>query len=103
MSRYLVNKFIRLVNTSPEALEGYLADPGAFLSEWQRAQALQLTAEERAALATRDYEGLYAMGAHPFILWSFTQAVYEREVPVEDLRADYKRRTAAIGYPDFRT
>ena len=103
MSRYLVNKFVRLVNTTPAALDAYRQDPAGFVAGWESTQDLHLTEDERRALSARDYERLYALGAHPFTLWSFTQAVYEHELPVPDLRADYKRRAAAIGYPDFRT
>ena len=64
---------------------------------------LKLTPEEREALATKDYGKLYALGAHPFTLWSFTEAVWAHERPREELVADYKAKAAKAGYPNFKT
>lgn len=104
MSRYMVNKFMHLVNVHEWALKDYLRDPAAFVARWQeKDEAHQLSQEERSALANRDYERLYALGAHPFLLWSFTQAIWEHEVDRDELIKDYKEKTGQIGYPDFRT
>jgi len=46
---------------------------------------------------------LKALGAHPFTLWSFTEAVRAHEVPREELVEDYKEKAAKVGYPDFKT
>lgn len=106
MSKYLMNKLIHRVNADEAALKAYRRDPAGFVAEWERSQpasAGRLTDEEREALATRDYGRLYALGAHPFMLWSFTEAVWSHEVPRDELVRDYKEKTAAIGYPDFAT
>ena len=66
-------------------------------------QTLTLEPEEREALATKDYGRLYALGAHPFTLWSFTEAVWVHEIPREELVADYKAKAAKAGYPSFKT
>jgi hypothetical protein len=103
MSKYLVNKFMHLVNMNEWAEKEYKANPAAFVEKWEKGEKLELTAEEREALRKRDYGKLYALGAHPFLLWSFTEAVWVHEVPREELVKDYKEKTAKVGYPDFKT
>jgi hypothetical protein len=103
MSKYLVDKFMRLVNADETAEHAYVRDPAGFVAAWEEQQAQSLSADERDALARRDYGKLYALGAHPFLLWSFTEAIWVHEVPREELVRDFKARTAAVGYPDFTT
>jgi len=103
MSKYLVNKLMHLVNMQEWAEKGYKANPAAFVEKWEKGEKLKLSPEERDALARRDYAKLYALGAHPFLLWSFTEAVWVHEAPREDLVRDFKEKTRAIGYPDFKT
>ncbi|MBI4527405.1 MAG: hypothetical protein HY695_26730 [Deltaproteobacteria bacterium] len=103
MSKYLVNKFMHLVNMNEWAEKEYKAGPAAFVEKWQRGEKLKLTPEERDALTRRDYGKLYALGAHPFLLWSFTEAVWAHEIPREQLVKDYKEKAGAAGYPDFKT
>ena len=103
MSKYLMNKFIHHVNMNEAAEKEYKSNPSAYVEKWEKDQKLKLTAEEREALSKRDYARLYALGAHPFTLWSFTEAVWAHEKPREELVKDYKEKTAKIGYPDFKT
>jgi len=103
MSKYLMNKLIHLVNMNQSAEDEYTNNPRAFVEKWEKGQKLKFTAEEREALATRDYGKLYALGAHPFTLWSFTEAVWVHEKPREELIKDYKEKAAKAGYPDFKT
>ena len=103
MSRYLMNKLIHLVNMNEEAENEYKAKPREFVEKWEKTQKLKLAPEEREALATKDYGKLYALGAHPFTLWSFTEAVCAHEKPREELVADYKAKAAKAGYPNFKT
>ena len=103
MSKYLVNKLIHLVNMNQEAEERYAAHPREFVNQWEKTQKLKLEPEEREALAAKDYGELYALGAHPFTLWSFTEAVWARQKPREELVADYKVKAAKAGYPSFKT
>jgi methionine synthase II (cobalamin-independent) len=46
---------------------------------------------------------LLRAGAHPFTLWSFTEAVWIHDKPREELVADYKAKATQAGYPDFKT
>ncbi len=103
MSKYLMNKFIHHVNMDKAAENAYKHNPRVYLEEWEKGEKLKLTAQEREALATKDYGKLYALGAHPFTLWSFTEAVWAHEIPREELVKDYKDKAAIAGYPDFKT
>jgi hypothetical protein len=86
-----------------EAEKEYKAKPREFVEKWEKTQNLKLEPQEREALATKDYGKLYALGAHPFTLWSFTEAVWVQEKPREELVADYKAKAAKAGYPNFKT
>lgn len=103
MSKYLMNKLIHHVNMNETAEREYKANPREFVQSWEERQKLKFTAEEREALATKDYGRLYALGAHPFTLWSFTEAVWAERVPREELVKDYKEKAAKVGYPDFKS
>ena len=103
MSKYVMNKLIHYVNMNKEAEERYTAQPRAFVDEWEKTQKLKLEPQEREALATKDYGELYALGAHPFMLWSFTEAVWAQQVPRDELVADYKAKAVKAGYPNFKT
>lgn len=103
MSKYVMNKFIHHVNMSEAAEKEYKSDPAGYVEKWEQGEKLKLSDAERAALAKRDYGSLYALGAHPFTLWSFTEAVWAHEMPREELVKDYKEKAAKAGYPDFKT
>ena len=103
MSKYLMNKFIHHVNMSETAEKKYKSNPPGYVTEWEKGEKLKLSAEERDALGNRDYGKLYALGAHPFTLWSFTEAVWAHEIPREELIKNYKEKAAKAGYPDFKT
>jgi hypothetical protein len=103
MSKYLMNKLIHYVNMNEAAEKEYRARPREFVEKWEKAQKLKLEPQEREALATKDYGKLYALGAHPFTLWSFTEAVWVHERPREELVGDYKAKAAKAGYPAFKT
>ena len=103
MSKYAINKLIHHVNMNEAAEQEYKTNPREFVRKWEEGQKLKFTGEEREALATKDYGKLYALGAHPFTLWSFTEAVWAHEVPRQELVNDYKEKAEKIGYPDFKT
>ncbi len=114
MSRYLIDKFLYRVDRDPSWLDRYMADAARCVEEWEASEAHALgterttahsfTPEERAALAAKDYERLYEMGAHPFILWTLMIPVLESSYPDgRALQQEYARRVAPFGRPDFRT
>jgi hypothetical protein len=103
MSKYLMAKLMRRINAHEPALAAYKRDAAGFVAQWEASEGHRLTDAERAAFAARDYGALYALGAHPFLLWSWTEAVWTPERPREDVVRDYKAQTGAVGYPDFST
>lgn len=108
MSAYMLNKFMRAVEMSDDAVRAYVADPAAFVASWldgapgpdQRPDDRVLTEAERAAFAAGDYAALYALGAHPYLLWHFTEAVYIHETPWPELNERYREAVRPHGYPD---
>lgn len=107
MSRYVVNKLMREVNMRPDSLAAYRDDSPAFVAGFRATQvaAIQddLSAAEAAALAARDYGALYALGAHPYLLWSFIEAALVPPLPRPELVDAFRVAAAAIGYPDCST
>lgn len=115
MSRYLVDKFLYRVDRHEATLKAYVEDPAGFVADWEEGDGRRLhegertsghrfTEEERAALATLDYGKLYAMGAHPFLLWTLMRGVFEPRYP--DFRAlvdAYNAQIRPHGRPDFGT
>lgn len=112
MSSYMIDKFIRTVELSDENVAAYVSDPPGFVAEWERRGAEsrvpvpdggRLTAEEREAFGRRDYGELYRLGAHPYLLWHFTEAVWIHEVPWPELKEVYREAVRLHGLPDFTT
>jgi hypothetical protein len=44
---------------------------------------------------------LYGLGAHPFLLNGFTRLVWKGDKAA--LNAEYRKKIAPFGYPDFST
>ncbi|SDI16241.1 hypothetical protein SAMN05421505_13637 [Sinosporangium album] len=82
----------------------YVRDPAGFTAAWRRRAnlACELTEEEAAALAERDY-GAVCLGGHPHLLWSFSEAVWVPEVSRPELVESYREKARAHGYPDTST
>lgn len=99
MSRYEINKLMRAVIMEPGLLREYTESPDAFMAEWPGA----LDADERAAFRRRNYGALYGMGAHPYLLWSFAEAVWVPGISRPELVERFREAAAAHGYPDFAT
>jgi hypothetical protein len=97
MSRYTVNKLMRQVLLDDDALAAYRDDP----EQYVRAQP-GLTEAEAAALGTTDYGALYALGAHPYLLWSFTEAALVPPVSRPDLVESFRVAAARAAGPDGR-
>ena len=109
MSIYMVNKFMRAVEMSDQAVREYVADPAAFIDRWLAAGSgpdsptddRRLSAAEREAFVARDYAALYGLGAHPYLLWHFTEAVYTPQMTWPELNRRYREAVEPQGYPDF--
>ena len=66
MSLYALQKLIREINRNPGVRTRFFEAPEALLAEHE------LTEEESAALAARDYRRLYALGVHGLLLRPFS-------------------------------
>lgn len=94
---------MRLVISDAGRLERFKTDPQGYTSSFASQPGNEVTVEELQALSARDFARLYQLGAHPFLLWTFTEFVWTPEQPREDVVRRYKEATASIGYPDFST
>jgi hypothetical protein len=95
MSRYQIDKVMREVILDQRAANDYRADTEKFL------EGRDLCEEERKALIDVDYAALYGLGAHPFLLNGFTRLVWKGDKAA--LNAEYRKKIAPFGYPDFST
>jgi hypothetical protein len=96
MSLYGVDKVLREIIQNPTAREAYGANAETYL------EGRELTALERAALIERDFQGLYRLGAHPFLLVGFVPTQCppaERAVAMKT----YQQSLTGLGYPDYST
>lgn len=109
MSKYMINKLVRAIELSDATVKAYIADPPAFVAEWltggagpeRHSDDRVLTEQERAAFETRDYETLYALGAHPYLLWHWVEAVYLHEATWPEMVEKYRAAVTPHGWPDF--
>jgi pyrroloquinoline quinone (PQQ) biosynthesis protein C len=109
MSIYVMNKLMRAIEMSDAAVQEYVADPRAYVSAWicgaspiaRWADDRELADEEREAFANRDYEALYRLGAHPYLLWHFTEAIYIHEVKWPALVEQYREAVSRHTPPDL--
>jgi hypothetical protein len=69
MSRYQVDKLLRLFARNERVREKFSNDSRAYLKD------ADLTIEEREALIKKDFRALYALGAHSFLLFGFVMSV----------------------------
>ena len=115
MSRYLVDKFLYQVDRDESELKAYMENPAVYVANWEKeggpwlntveqTSCHSFTEEERTALAQRDFEKLYALGAHPFILWTVMLPIYENEFPNFRALVDYyNNKIRPHGRPGFST
>lgn len=109
MSKYMMNKLMRAIEMSDRAVESYVSDTEAFVDGWlvggagpdAVADDRALTDEERSAFIARDEGELYRLGAHPYLLWHFIEAVWVHEVAWPDLNERYRAAVRPHGYPDY--
>ncbi|MEV4630313.1 hypothetical protein AB0J90_29035 [Micromonospora sp. NPDC049523] len=120
MSKYLIDKFLYLVDRDPELVERYRDDPRGTVDWWEAERAnellnshtgeastwLRFTDAEREALAAHDYVRLFELGAHPFLTLTLFIAMFERD-HAEPLafQKEYAVRLAhfSLPYPDIAT
>ena len=96
MSKYQLDKAIRRMIMDDDAHASFMKDPKETVAAWT------LTEDEKKALATRDFGALYALGAHPFLLWNWA-ALVNIEENEKALVEKYLAGIRPHGYPDFST
>ncbi len=80
------------------SIDRFATDPGGFLD------AYRLTEDERRALETWDYGSLYAMGAHPFLLFQVVRSLAVRDgVAMPQIIEQYREAISPHGAPDYIT
>src|ERR1700733_11896099 len=112
MSRVTVNTLMRQVLLDDDALRSYRDDPGEYVARFRTARQAAglagLTEQEAAALGGPDYGALYALGAHPYRLWSSPGAALapplSRTGLVESFRVAAARAAGLEGHsPNWAT
>lgn len=79
MSDYALNRAIHHVYTNRELTQAFRSGDYAVLD------AFDLTAEERAALTTRDFPKLWALHVHPVLLFHLSAVLNPREWYLENV------------------
>jgi len=120
VSKYLLDKFLYLVDRDPELVERYREDPRGTVRWWEAERAnvilnlpeserstwLTFTDTEREALATHDYVKLFELGAHNFLILTLFIALFERDY-AEPLAFQREFATKLshwnLPYPDIST
>ena len=119
MSKYLLNKFLYLIDRDPELVERYRQDPAGTVAWWEAEQAnrilnchdgerstwLRFDDTERQALAGHDYPKLFELGAHPFLTLTLFIAMFERDHGPLEYQKAYGKAMEHIDlpYPDIAT
>src|SRR5665811_1323244 len=98
MSRGIINIVLYDIDQAEETIEQFTTDPSGFLAQYR------LTEDERAAFERSDYGALYAMGAHPFLLWQVVRSLAMIDsTPMPALIEEYRNSVSPHGTPDHIT
>lgn len=115
MSRFEINKFLTYTDSDGDRIAAFATNPRDLVSAWERRGQLAtprpvpdggiFTGDERTALVEEDYGAIYAMGAHPYVLFHFAVAVdmVRGPTPWPDLVEWYRTMVRPHGSPDFTT
>jgi hypothetical protein len=120
MSKYLVDKFLYMIDRDPELVERYRSAPRETVTWWESERAnevlnchageastwLTFLPEEREALATHDHVKLFELGAHPFLTLTLFIAMFERdhtEPLAYQLAFAARLQNFSMPYPDIAT
>ena len=115
MSRFEVDKLIWHTDDDGRRVSEFARDPGSYVGAWvERGVAVGprsipdgglLTPDERAAFESEDWGALYAMGAHPYLLFHFVLAIdmARGPTPWPEFVEWYRSIVAPHGRPDFTT
>lgn len=95
MSRYQVDKLLRVIARDEFARAEFLKDAAGFTKN------CDLTDQERRALMEKDFRALYALGAHSFLLFAFVMSVFPGDR--KKLEEHYCSTIAPLGRIDYST
>jgi hypothetical protein len=95
MSRYQVNKLLRVIAREELARAEFLKDPAGFITD------ADLTDAERKALIEKDFKTLYSLGVHSFLLFAFVMSVFPGDR--RKLEEHYCNSIARLGRIDYST
>lgn len=98
MTRGMIDIVLYEIDQSEDTVNRFADDPRGFLSDFR------LTDGERTAFEDWDYGALYAMGAHPFLLFQTVRSLAMlSEAPMPELIAEYRQVVTPHGWPDHIT
>jgi hypothetical protein len=119
MSKYLLDKFLYMIDRDAELVERYRDDPAGTVEWWEQEMAntilnctsgerstwLTFTDDERRALREHDHVALFGLGAHPFLTLTLFIAMFERDHGPLEYQLAYGRAMQHISlpYPDIAT
>jgi hypothetical protein len=119
VSKYLIDKFLYMIDRDPDLVERYREDPRGTVTWWETECAnqvlnchageastwLRFTDEEREALAGHDHVALFSLGAHPFLTLTLFIAMFERDHGPLEYQKAFGARLAhfEMPYPDIAT
>lgn len=111
MSKYMIDKLLRTIDATDSDLEAFRADAAAYIDRWEEEGSAatppfpaggHLSPEEREAFEAWDYEHLYALGAHPYLLWMLMRSLYAADQrSIDELVASYRAAVEPYGYPGY--
>lgn len=98
MSRGAMDIVLYEIDQTDRTIEGFVTDPGGFLA------GFDLSDDERAAFVDWDYGTLYALGAHPFLLFQAVRSLAVRDgISMPELLSEYQETVTPHGTPDYIT
>ena len=95
MTRYALDKVLWNYARDPEFKAAFDADPAAAIAD------RELTGDERAALGARDARAIFQLGAHPFLLYSFS--ITANGGWSMEMMTDYVGRLKGLSLGDIET
>jgi hypothetical protein len=98
MSRGTIDIVLYEIDQTAQTIEDFTTDPDGFLA------GFDLSDVERVAFVDWDYGTLYALGAHPFLLFQVARSLaVHNGMSMPDLLRQYRETVTPLGTPDYIT
>ena len=98
MSRGAIDIALYEIDQTTQTIEDFTTDPEGFLA------GFDLSEGERRAFVDWDYGTLYALGAHPFLLFQVARSLaVHKGMSMPDLLRQYRETVTPHGTPDYIT